>query len=104
MVAGDDVAGGGSRATDGVVGRAVLDDDAVVVGQGVQAGRVGADQVSRDDVAGRAGVGDIDAVLAVGRDDVAGAGDVAADRVVAGAGVDGDAAGPVAQAPRSRWR
>ena len=36
IVAGDDVAGGDGRAADGVVGRAVLDDDAVVVGQGVR--------------------------------------------------------------------
>ena len=87
-------------AADGVVGRPVLDDHAVVVGQGVRAGRVGADVVPLDDVAGRPRVGDIDAVLAVARDDVAGA-ERAADGVVAGAGEDGHAAGPVAQGRRA---
>ena len=84
-------------------GRPVLDDHADVVGQGLRAGRVGADVVARDDVAGRPRVGDIHAVAAVARDHVTGAGRGPADGVVARAGVDSHAAGRC-PGPQCRWR
>ena len=84
------------------VGRgAAVDLDAGVVGEGDAAGRVGADVVAGDHVAGRARAGDLDAVAGVARDDVAGACGRAADRVARRAAVDLDARAGVGRRDRS---
>src|SRR5581483_10477184 len=85
-VAGDHVAGGGARAADRVP--ACLEDpDAGPV----LASRAAADQVPLDEVPGRAGVGEVDAVVRVAIDDVARPGGAAADDVRGGAARDRDA-------------
>ena len=72
VVAGDDVALGRRRAADGVAARADADVHAVLAVAAVdRAGDVGADVVADDDVVGRAGRVDHDAVARVARDHVA---------------------------------
>src|SRR5262249_26491973 len=80
-VAGDDVAGAGLRAADGVAGR-VGDLQAVAVAQARRPGRGQADGVALDHVAGRAAIADRHPVAGVAGDDVAGPRIGAADGVV----------------------
>src|SRR5262249_41466166 len=87
-VAGDDVAGAGGRPAHGVAASPDIDHHAILVGQGVGAGGLGADAVALHHVAGRAAVGDPDAAVGVAGDDVAGAGGRPAHDVVAGPGID----------------
>src|SRR5262249_19130801 len=61
------------------------------IGQGRGPGGIRADEVSRDNVSRRAGVGDVHAIVGVAGDDVGGAGRRPADRVVVGALTDVDA-------------
>src|SRR5262249_12904528 len=70
VVAGDDIARGGSPAADGVVRRPSVDADAGAVAPWPRAGGVGADEVARDDVPGGATEAHLHAAAGVGADDV----------------------------------
>src|SRR5262249_45984117 len=91
-VAADDV-GLSAAAADEVIAGAGPDGDAGVgVGRLDVAGGVGADVVALDEVAGRRGVGEQDALHAVEADDVAGGSAAGADDVAGGAVEEQDAA------------
>src|SRR5262249_38283659 len=66
-IAGDDVAGPGRRAADGVVGRAGVKDHAVVaVGHGGEGGGVtGANEITLHQVPGCAGAAEVNAIALV---------------------------------------
>src|SRR5437763_1492503 len=91
IVPGDDVARAGDGAADRQVVAAAVDEEAVVLGERRRAGRVRADVVALDEVAGGAGAEDPYADDAVAGDDVAGACYRSADGEVGGGGFHGDA-------------